>query len=1029
MRAFGKLKSHSFVLRILLRKFALLFPLAVFATVSFAQQVVRGTVTSADTAVSSVTVSVKGSNVATQTDKNGNFNIAAGPTAVLAFSSVGYIAQEVPVKGRSTMNVLLVNEAQSLDQVVVVGYGTAKKATLTGSIVTVKGSELVKSPATNLSNSLAGRVPGVTVVTRSGEPGNDGSLLRIRGVNTLNDNSPLVVVDGIAGRQLERIDPSDVESITILKDASAAIYGARAANGVILITTKRGISGKPRLDISFNQGFVKPTVVPKMADAATYATMVNELKSYRNQAPQFTPDDIEKYKAGSDPWGHPNSDWFHELYKPTSLQRDAHVAIRGGTESIRYLVSAGYKYQDAIYRNSATNYSQGNFRANFDAKVSKNIKLSVDILASQENRNYPTQSAGNIYSSAMRGKPTIAARWPNGKPGPDIERGANPVVMATSETGYDKDILNNFISNARLEINIPWIKGLNVTANAAIDKNVDNHKLWQTPWFLYYWDGLTYESPDLPLLTKSSRGYNSPQLRQDFTAGNQTTLNALINYGTSIGGDHNIKALLGVERVKGDNMTFWAARKNYVSAAIDQLFAGADGLNQTNSGSAGLSARLNYFGRFNYNYREKYLAEFVFRSDGSYIFPAGKKQFGFFPGISLGWVVSKEGFWKNISPVINNLKIRGSWGQTGNDRIAEYQFLTLYRFASNPYVYNVNQENKALLEGTAPNPNVTWEVANQSNIGLDGQALNGKIFFSADYFDNVRSQLLIKRSASVPDMVGLTLPDENIGKVENRGFEFQLGVMQNIGDLTFTVSVNGGYQKNKILFFDETPGAPEWQKFTGHPMNSYLLYQAIGIFSDQASVDKYAHLPQARPGDIIFRDVDGDGIINGNDRVRNEKTDIPTFTGGLNIDIKYKNFYASVLFQGASGSLRKRFTFSGDSGNYLEEDANGRWTADNTDASKPRAWNFSDEYWMAQYNINNTYWLRNNDYIRLKNVEFGYNLPTAFINRAGIEAMTIYFTGLNLATFTKLKNYDPESNSDSPYPSNKVFNLGFNLTF
>ncbi len=1031
MKSFEKLESPTFscIKEILQKKLVLLFSLLFFFIAAVAQQTVTGTVKSGNTVLAAVTVSVKGSSVSTLTDNSGKFSINAGPAQVLVFSHVGYIALEIPVKSRLIVNAELNSEAESLTQVVVVGYGTTKKATLTGSVGVVKGADLAKSPATNLSNSIAGRIPGVTAVTRSGEPGNDGSTLLIRGINTLNDNSPLIVVDGIAGRGLERIDPSDVENITVLKDASAAIYGARAANGVILVTTKRGISGKPSIDISFNQGFVKPTVIPEMADAATYAQMVNEIKLYRGLGAEYTPEDIQKYKDGSDPWGHPNTDWFDALYKPTSQQRNANISLRGGTEAIRYLISGGYRYQDAIYRNSATNYTQGNFRANIDAKISNNIKLSIDIAASQENRNYPTKSSSTIYSSAMRGKPTIAAVWPNGMPGPDIERGENPIVMATSATGYDKTIRQNFLSNVRLDINIPWVKGLSVTTNAAIDKYNNNHKLWQTPWYLYYWDGVTYDANNVPALTKALRGYATPQLTQDFNNSNQTTFNGLINYTTTIVGKHNIKALIGVERIKGDGMNYGATRTNYISASADQLFAGGDGLSQTNWGSAEVSARLNYFGRLNYNYQEKYLAEFVFRYDGSYIFPKGNNQFGFFPGVSLGWVISKENFWKNILPVINNLKIRGSWGQTGNDRIAPYQYLPGYAYASQPYIFNVDQGNLALNETRIPNEDVTWEVANQSNIGFDGQLLNGKIFFSADYFYNLRTNILAYKNASVPTSTGLSLPRQNIGEVVNKGFEFQLGVNHNIGDLKFSITLNGGFQKNKIKFWDEVPGVPDYQKTTGYPIGSNLLYQSIGIFSDDAAINKYPHLPQARPGDIIFKDVNGDGVIDGRDQIRNEKTDVPTFTGGLNIGLQYKNFYATIFFQGASGAMRKRFTFSGDSGNFLDEDANGRWTPDNINATKPRAWSFTEEYWMAPYNINNTYWLRNNDYIRLKNLEVGYRLPADFLKKAGIKGMSVYFTGLNLVTFTQLKNYDPETNSDTPYPSNKVLNIGFNLTF
>ncbi len=993
---------------------------------TFAQQSVSGTVSSNDSALVGVSVKVKGENKATQTNASGRYMITVGPNARLVFSMIGYLTQEISVRDSKIINVQLTVESKALEQVVVIGYGTSKKATVTGAIATVKGAELVKSPAMNLSNSMAGRLAGVTAVTRSGEPGNDGSLLRIRGSNTLNDNSPLIVVDGIAGRVLERIDPADIESVSVLKDASAAIYGARAANGVILITTKRGAGGTPKITVSLNQGFASPSVVPKMADAATYAQMVNEIKVYRNQNAVYTDEDIQKYRDGSDPWGHPNTNWFDATYKPYSAQRYGNATLSGGTDAMRYLVSVGYRYQDAIYRNSATNYSQANFRTNLDGKISKNIRLSFDVAGRQENRNYPTRSADNIFSSAIRGKPNVAAYWPNGLPGPDIERGENPVVLVTDQTGYDKDINYILESNAKLDITIPWITGLSFTTNASIDKNIKNHKLWQTPWFLYYWDGTSYGPDNTPSLTKTARGYASPQLSQDMADGKRTTLNALLNYATVIGENHRIKGLAGIERIKGASMNFLTSRRYFISSAADQLFAGGD-QDIANSGSASINARLNYFGRLNYSFKERYLAEFVFRYDGSYIFPVGK-QFGFFPGISLGYRISEEAFWKNDLSFINNFKLRTSWGKTGNDLINPYQYIQSYGFGRNA-VFNGTTENKSLQELRIPNPFVTWEVANQSNVGFDAQLLDGHLSFSADYFHNLRTNILSFRNASVPATTGLTLPRQNIGEVLNRGYEFELGYRNQTGNFSYNVSVNGGYQKNKIQFWDETPGAPVYQKSTGHPMNTSLYYEAIGIFKDEAAVAAYPHWDNARPGDIIFKDVNGDNAINGLDRVRSDKNDIPTFSGGLNLDLAYKNFYATALLQGALGAVRTQWTFSGESGNFLAEDANGRWTPENPDAEKPRTWNFTDEYWVGNYGASNTYFMRNNNYMRLKTLEVGYNIPGSLINKAGINNVRVYLSGLNIFTIDKLENFDPETSGNNPYPSNKVYNLGLSVTF
>lgn len=973
-----------------------------------------------------VTVVLKGSSSGTITGSDGSFSLPnLAPDAVLVFSFVGMKTQEMAVTGKATVNVVLQEETVGIEEIVAIGYGTTKKATITESISKVEGGQLQSSPSVNLSNSLAGRLPGLIAVTRSGEPGNDGAVLRIRGSNTLGDNSPLVVVNGIANRSLEGINSTEIESITVLKDASAAIYGSQAANGVILITTKRGEQGKPEISVTVNQAWTMPTVLPEMTDAATYAEMVNEIQSYRDRPPQYSEEEIQKYREGSDPWLYPNTDWFDETYKPFSTQNNVNFSLIGGSDKLKYYFSAGYKYQDGNYRKSATRYSQAGFRSNIDGQVSKNIKLSIDLSGRQENRNYPTIDGAQIFESTMRAFPTQPAYWPNGLPGPDIERGENPVVMVTSATGYDKDVRYVMESNVKLDVTVPWIKGLSLSGNASFDKNIGNSKLWQTPYYLYGWDRQTYDGTGQPLLTGGLKRYSEPRLTQSMMDGRRTTLNALINYEHSYADKHHVKLLAGVEKVKGKSMNFWAFRRYFISAVAQELFAGGD-LEKDNNGSSDASARLNYFGRVNYDYAQKYIAEFVWRFDGSYIFPANAR-FGFFPGVSLGWRISEEEFWKRNLAVISYFKLRGSWGQTGNDRIEEYQYLSSYGFG-NSYIFNNNLEAKTLRELRIPNTSVTWEVANQTNVGFDANLFDEKITFSADYFYNLRTNILWWRNASVPATTGLTLPRENIGKVRNQGFEVEAGYKNRIRDFSYQISVNGAYQRNEIIFWDETPGVPEYQKSTGRPMNAELYYKAIGIFKDQAAVDAYPHWDNARPGDIIFEDVNKDQEINALDQVRNEKTDMPKLTGGMTINLTYRNFYSSILLQGAAGAVTIHYSNSGLFGNFMKDDAEGRWTEDHPTASKPRAWNFSEEYWMEGYGINNTYFLRSTDYLRLKNIELGYNLPGSVNNKLGIKGARIYFSGLNLFTLTKLKDYDPETNTYRGYPPVKVYNLGISVT-
>lgn len=995
---------------------------------------VSGTITKADgSPIQNVSVLEKGTTNGTVSKDDGTFTInVANTNAILVFSYVGYINQEVELKGRSTVSVQMQESNTALNEVIVVGYGTTKKATLSGSVAAIKGREVLESPATNVSNSLAGRLPGLVAITGSGEPGYDGSTLRIRGANTLNDNSVLIVVDGVPGRSLERIDPNSIESITVLKDASAAIYGSQAANGVILITTKRGKLGKPEITANISLGFNRPTRLPKMADAATFATMLNEIAEYRGGSPVYTDAEIQKYRDGSDPWHYPNTDWFKETLKPRSAQNSYNLTVSGGTDAMKYFVSLGARTQEGNYYNSATKYNQYDFRSNLDGRINKNISIGVDLAGRMEDRNYPTRGAGAIFRMVMRGKPNFPAYWPNGVPGPDIEYGDNPVVISTDATGYDKDKYYVLNTNLKLNIKIPWVKGLSLSGNAAIDKGLNFRKTWFTPWYLYTWDGSTLGPDGQPLLVKGKRGFDDARLSQYSRDELTTTLYGLINYETIIG-DHDIKILAGSERRKGNGDYFSAFRRFFTSTAIDQLFAGgATDINNTGSGY--VNARMSYFGRVNYGFQNKYLAEFVWRYDGSYIFPEAKR-FGFFPGFSLAWRASEEDFWKDHLNFINSFKLRASWGQTGNDRIAEFQYLGTYAYGNIigspylPFVINGSTEVPGLYETRIPNPNATWEIANQSNIGFDATFLNDKLSVEADYFDYRRSKILVTRNASVPQSAGLTLPPENIGKVSNKGFDFMATYRDRLSDFDYSVSVNGGYQKNKIVFWDEPPGAPEYQRSTGRPMGAGLYYEAIGIFTDQASIDKYPHWTGARPGDIIFKDVNGDGKIDANDRVRKDKSTLPTFTWGSNINLAYKGFDLAVLIQGARGAVNYISTESGEIGNFLESFAKDRWTTANPKGTGPRTYNRDNEYWRSQ---GNTFWLRKTDYVRLKNLQFGYSVPAKISNRVGIQKLRIYVSGYNLLTASPdYKDFDPElaSGSGQGYPLEKVLSAGVTLTF
>lgn len=1018
-------------------------------------------------------VLVKGSQTGTNTDMNGEFTITVpDEEAVLVISSIGYQTQEVPVAGKTTLSIAMIASAGQLSDIVVVGYGTQKKVTVTGAVAQVKGSELAKSPVVNLSNALAGRLPGVTAIQNTGEPGYDGSTIRIRGSNTPNNSGALIVIDGVPDRAggLERLNPADIESMSVLKDAAAAIYGARAANGVILITTKRGKSGKPMLTYDFNQGWSQPTRIPKMSDAVEYATIVNELFLFAEVPAEqwssawnalktngmytrtdngatitapYSPADIQKHADGSDIWRYPNTDWFKTTLKNWSPQQRHNLQISGGSEAVRYLASVGYNDQDAFYKNSATGYKQYDMRLNLDARINKYVNTNLGITAREEYRFFPTVGAQPIFRMLMRGKPTEPEVWPNGLPGPDIENGQNPIVITTNQTGYDKDRRDYFQTNGRVELTIPGVEGLKLTGFAAIDKYLRRTKKWETPWYLYNWDKTSFEADGVtPKLERSVRStFTDPRLTESSENQLNINLSGFVNYDRHFG-DHTLNLMAAVTRETISNDNFNAYRRNFISTAIDQLNAGGEDAQKTNNGGAWQRARLSYFGRVNYNFREKYLAEFLWRYDGSYIFPENDR-FGFFPGILLGWRLSEEKFFSDHIGFIDNLKLRASWGQMGNDNILfngvlqEYRFLSTYGF--NTYIIG-NSQVKTLTEMGVPNPGYTWEVANNANIGLEGAALNNRLTFELDVFHNVRTKILMANEAQVPATAGMQLPPENLGKVKNRGFEFSVGYSDQIGDFRYNVSVNGGYAKNEVVRLPESPGLKPHQLSKGHTFGTdgaaFLVYEYDGVFIDQADIDKNqidysAATNKLVPGDMKIRDVDGNGKIDADDRIRLDKNRDPWFTGGLNLFLQYKNFDCSILFQGATGGLLYIGTESGTIGNYLQWSFDNRWSADRPSSTDPRLANRGNTYYTGGGFGMNTYWLRSSNYLRLKNFEIGYNLPAKLSERAAISQFRLYVSGINLFTFDKMKIWDPESTSGNGqyYPQARVLNVGARVTF
>ncbi len=1051
----------------------LLFNLTAFiGHVSAQQKVVTGKVTDdKGEGVANVSVSVQGVSRVVLTGTDGTFSISASKGQTLVFSSVGYKIITSIVGDDPIVNASLVTEVASMTDVVVVGYSTQRKVTVTGAVSAVKGDVLVKSPAIDMTNSLAGRLPGLVVIQQSGEPGYDGALLRIRGANTLGNSSPLVVIDGVPDRDggLGRLNPRDIESISVLKDASAAIYGARAANGAILVTTRKGNTGKPKVTYDFNYGIAQPTRVPEMSNAFEYANIMNEIPiyksipvnewtaawnaiktsgSYDSPTPgvatlnaNYSPDAVQKHKDGSDPWGYPDTDWFGDAFREWAPQMRQNLTISGGTDAVKYFASLGYVSQDAYYKNSATKYNQYNLRLNLGAKINKYINTSLGIMVRREQRRFPTESAGSIFRMLMRGRPTEPEVWPNGKPGPDIENGQNPYVITTNATGYNDNPTDFIQANGSVDITQPWVQGLKLTLSAAIDKNSQTSKVWQTPWELFYWDRITYEADGVtPKLVGAIRSnFTDPRLTQGYGSVLNTNLTAMLSYDKKFGTDHTLNLLAGVTKEQFEGENFFAYRRNYISPAVDQLFAGGS-LQQNTGGSAYERARLGYYGRAQYNFKEKYLAEFIWRYDGSYMFPEASR-FGFFPGLLVGWNVTNENWFKVKQ--INYLKLRGSWGQMGNDQVyyngslQEYAYLATYGFGQ----YPINsQVQTTLVETVLANPDFTWEKANNYNLGIDATLFNNHFDVTLEFFFNQRDQILIQKTGSTPASSGINslLPPVNAGKVDNKGWEFNIGYNgKGANGFTYRFGINGGYAKNKVVFMDEIPGAPDYQRQEGRQIGAYLVYKSAGVFLDQADIAKnavdYSEVTSSLiPGDMKFEDVNADGKINADDQVRIDKSLLPTFNYGATIELRYKGFDLNILFQGASGAALRIQTESGDIGNFLKSHHDNRWTIDNPSSEHPRLASRGDTYFTGGNYGNNTYFLIDKDYLRLKNIELGYNFQPAFLEKLKISNFRVFLNGLNVFTIDSSDMpYDPESTVQSGvfYPQAKVFNGGITLTF
>jgi TonB-linked SusC/RagA family outer membrane protein len=970
-----------------------------------------------------VTVVVKATTHGTITNSDGEYSLSdVSEDAVLVFSFVGMRTTEMVVGNQSVINVVLEEDAIGIEEVITVGYGIQKKETLTGSVVNVAGEELAKNPTPNVTATLQGRLPGLVANQRSGEPGRDDPNILIRGNGTFGNNAPLIIIDGVERSLLGRLNPDEIESISVLKDASAAIYGARAANGVIIVTTKQGKIGKPVFSLTLNNGFQQPTIVPEMLDAVEFAQVFNEAEWYRkgrreNTTPFYTDEVIEKFRDGSDPILYPNTNWIDEVLKPYSLQQRVGLQVNGGSEAVRYLLSFSALTQDGQFNNDPTSYDQYNARVKVDVTLSENLTVGANINAILNNKKYSTVDTWINFTNILVANPTLPARYPNGLIAPG-RLGENPLLL--DQRGYNRTEDAPLYSTFTATYKIPFIEGLRIDASFNYDLSNQFQKFYSLPYYYHEYNVITEEFEK-----KQGTGASTVELTDTYRKWTTKMFNYRLTYDKTFN-NHQIVAMVGQEQQENRHTWARAYRKNFVSTAIDQINVGStDPEDKDNGGSETASAYNNYFGRLNYNFQQKYLVEFLFRYDGSQIFPEGKR-YGFFPGVSMGWRLSEEAFIKDNLSSVDQLKIRFSHGQIGNDRVGQYQYLQSYSFGNN-YVFGGN-DAAAIYANTMPNPDITWEVSKKTDIGLDASLWNNLLGMELTLWKENRSNILAQRNLSIPAIVGFSaLPSENIGEVDNHGFEAVVRHRNKTGKFTYNIDANIAYARSKIVFMDETPQAEPYQSQTGMPVGASLFYKADGIFNTQEELDEYPSANGTKVGDIKIIDMNDDGEINSQDQFRFDKSSTPEYVFGLNMGFQYMNFDMSMFFQGQANAYNYDDTFAGLGGttfdNAMLARAEDRWTVDNPDGTMPRA-NAFQPGWT-------TFFLYDATFIRLKTFELGYSLPQSLVSRIAFDEIRFYVSAFNLLTWAKeIKWSDPEISGNSLYyPQQRVINLGLNVKF
>lgn len=968
------------------------------------RRTLKGHVVAENEPVIGATLLLKGTTIGTTTDMDGNFTLQVPQQGELVVSYVGYKTQTVSINGKSFLNIELIPDAVTLKDVVVVGYGTQRKVNLTGAVTSISNETLKDKPVANALEALQGTSPGLVIQQGSSNPGTPPSL-NIRGLNTMNNNDPLVIVDGIEG-SIANLNPADIDQISILKDASStAIYGSRASNGVVLITTKRGSQGRTEVNYNFMYGYQEPTSLPNIADSWIYAELYNEAAVNSGRNTKFTTEQIKTFREQG-----PNVKWIRELYKKQAPEQSHNLSITGGNDKFTYLASVGYFDQASMFKGPDYGYQRYNARLNVSHQVTKQFKLN---LTSQFTRNDIKEHAywtEWIIEQANRMPPIYPIKNEDGTY--TYPSGSNSNSLQRLEQGGQR---RNENDELLATLNAEWeiFNGFKLSGTVGTRM----------------WNNFMHENRK----AFPGTGDAENKLTEQYYRSQNMTSTLVASYNKQFG-KHSLGLLVGYGYEGFSDRRFSTSRITKDSK-YDIFVNSLKGNDVENSGGAGDWSIYSGFTRATYNYAEKYLFEFNLRNDYSSYFAKGNRS-GLFPSLSAGWRISEESFWKGMKNIIPSLKLRGSWGMVGNNRIGAYQYMQTVTVTND---ISFGDKLAQTARFASANKDIKWETTTMLDFGLDLGLLNDNLNLTFDIYRNTTRNILV--NLPVPGLFGNGSPTQNAGKVGTNGWEITANYRFNTGKFKHSITANLSDSRNKVLDTHgvEIIGGYDVQNIIkeGYPLYSYYAYRADGFFNSEEECQRGPHLEgiTPKPGDIRYLDKNGDGLIKPDDDRFIVGNDFPRYTYGLTYNLDYKGFHFSMMWQGVG--KRSRW-MRGESVEAFHNNNEGplmdfhidRWTPTNTDASYPRLTLGSES---ANNAAKSDFWIQNAQYLRLKNIRLGYSIPNVWLTKYGIKDFQLYISAQNLLTFSRMKGgWDPEYNADGSgraYPVAKVYSMGINVKF